>query len=529
MGLIGKIFDAIFHDDNDDNINVDLDKEYLEDIEKAIEEGDINEALSTIDLLDSHQCQAYFKVGYYFEEKNDIDNALLFYKKAISSFEDETYHGVWDKRVATYCYYFMAGIYKDEKDDIEKARACMMSAYLYCDSDWMEEGDEDEMINMEKAYFNEWDRLDDEYTENFLDIPYKDRKYLLVADTVRDLNQNSFSTLFRGADLSHLSFPLGHPQANELYVAHPLATNRYIPIEDYQLEMIEDKVRELCELAQALGAKQIDIDCLNSNSSYRTDGGEKNVSGGGSRKGVGANASYHNESSNHLLERLSRSISLHQEFQPRKVPFVPDNLIWYKGEPNWQRLCRQRLEGGLLTHEERIATSECKAGSSHEMNSVKAELKVLFTEIDVKFDKTYKTKFEQMEDAVLAIKIKFAPLSELTGSSTKLVSKNAGASVNEQKYIDEVRKRLVDGKIRGTGRKLINKMREQLGISEARAAELEASVTTPQLTDDEKEYLEAYREASANGEISDAERRDLDNLRNMLGISKKRAKEIEKI
>ncbi len=529
MGILGDIFDAIFDDDDDDNINVDLDEEYLEDIEKAIEEGDINEALSNIDLLDSHQCIAYYMVGDYFEENKDIDNALIFYKKAISSFQNEKYHDDCDGRFISLCYSSMADIYEDEKNNIEEARKYRLDASMYCDPERMIEGDDGKMTNLKNAYLDDFIRLDDEYTEKFLDISCRDRKYLLIVNSTNDLNQNSFVTLFIDSDLSHLSFPLGHPQANELYVAHPLTTNRYIPIEDYQLEMIEDKVRELCELAQALGAEQIDIDCLNSNSSDRTNSGEMNVSGGFSRKVVSANASYHNESSNRLLERLSRSISLHQEFRPHKAPFVPDNLIWYKSEPSWQRLCRQRLEGGLLAHEERIETSKCKAGSSHEMSSVKADLKVLFTEINVEFDQTYETKFEQMEDAVLAIKIKFAPLSELTGTSAKQVSQNTGIATNEQKYINEVKECIEGGEIGKTARKMLDRTRKQLGIREARAAELEASVAAPKLTEDEKEYLETYREACTDGKISDGERRMLDRYRSKLGISESRAKEIERM
>lgn len=522
MGILGNIIDAIFDDDDDIN-------EYLlEDIENAIEEGDINEALSTIELLDSHQCHAYYWVGNYFEKKEDWDNALLFYKKAINSFENETDHYNSDKRRMSLCYSSMANIYEDEKDDIDEARICMRSAYMYSDSDWMVEGDDGKMINVEDVFRKIYVRLEGEYTEKFLDIPWKDRKYLLIVDGIPDMNQTSFTTLYMDADLSQLSFSLGHPQANELYVAHPLVTNRYIPIENYQLEMIEDKVRELCELAQALGAERIDIDCLNSNSSDRTNNSETNVSGGVSRKSISANASYHNDYSNRLLEKLSRSISLHQEFQPRKAPFVPDNLIWYKGEPNWQRLSRQRLEGGLVTHEERIETSKCKAGSSHEMNSVKAELKVLFTKMDVEFDQTYETKFEQMEDAVLSIKIKFAPLSSL-GSNANHGSSKQSFSSDEQTYLDEVKACLQNGEISPSERRLLTRFRERLGISETRAAELEATITAIQLTDDEKEYLEAYRDVAKDGDVSSGERRILDRLRTSLGISEERAKGLEQM
>ncbi len=524
---------------------------YRECIEDALSDNDIKTALEYVEEMDYGKGLGYAQIGdYFYLEMDDEENAFLYYNKAIKMFENEPVRRVarpvarpgyrpaprpiarpvtdeeTEEDISS-CYVSLANIEID-RNDLTNARKHLLLSWLH-DPDTVVEEEDGKIRNLKDILRTRFESINEEYTKKFLELPSVERKYLLVTDSINDLNQSHFATLDMKSDLSHLSFPFGHPQVNELYVAHPLVTNRYIPIEDYQLEMIEDKVRELCELAQSLGAERIDIDCLNSSSSERTNNRETNVSGGVSRKIVSANASYHNEASNRLLERLSRSISLHQEFQPCKAPFVPDNLIWYKSEPNWQRLRRQRLEGGLVTHEERIETSKCRAGSSHEMNSVKAELKALFTKIDVEFDQTYETKFEQMEDAVLAIKIKFAPLSELTGSGTTRISKNTNLSANVQRYLNEVKECFVDGEISKTGRKLLNRMREQLGISEARAAELEASVVAPKLTDDEKEYLETYREACTDGKISDGERRMLDRYRSKLGISESRAKEIERM
>lgn len=369
-------------------------------------------------------------------------------------------------------------------------------------------------------------RCDKVYTEHFLDIPYKDRKTLLVVNKFDNLFQDHFVTLDIDSDLSKLSFPTGHPKVNEVYVAHPLTTNRYMPIEDYQLELIEDRVREFCELAQVLGATEINIECLNSTSDDSTNSGNRNMSGGASRNGNSIHGSGHNEYSRRLIEEISRSISLHQTFQPHKAPALPDNLVWYNGEPSWQRLYRQRMEGGLLTHEERIETKKSQVVDNREMKEIKGELETLFANMNVAFDKTEEAKFEQQENAVLAISVKFAPLSQLTGEASS--QQTAMYTANEQKYIDEVKECLADGEITKTGRRLLNMQRERLGLSESRAAELEASVSTPQLTDEEKEYLEAYREACEDGQISDKEHRMLNRLRDMLGISEERAKEIEK-
>ena len=99
-------------------------------------------------------------------------------------------------------------------------------------------------------------------------------------------------------------------------------------------------------------------------------------------------------------------------------------------------------------------------------------------------------------------------------------------SSNELEYLDEVKECLTDGEIGAGERRLLDKLRAKLGISSERAGELEASLQ-PQLTDDEKEYLDEYKAVAVDGVVTDKERRLLEKLRKMLDISEDRASEIE--
>lgn len=110
----------------------------------------------------------------------------------------------------------------------------------------------------------------------------------------------------------------------------------------------------------------------------------------------------------------------------------------------------------------------------------------------------------------------------------KMKAKDVTINHNEeQEYLEELKECLADGEIGGSERRLLNKLRVKLGISEERAAELEASLQKPQLTEEEQEYLEAYQDAMEDGVISDKERRLLDKLMKINNISEERAKEIE--
>ena len=103
-------------------------------------------------------------------------------------------------------------------------------------------------------------------------------------------------------------------------------------------------------------------------------------------------------------------------------------------------------------------------------------------------------------------------------------------TANEKEYIDNIREFLDDdAEITPRERKMLDRIRQKLGISEERAKELEASLTKPQLTEDEQEYFDMYREYAEKGEITEKERRRLDKFAAAMGISGNRAKEIENL
>ena len=123
-----------------------------------------------------------------------------------------------------------------------------------------------------------------------------------------------------------------------------------------------------------------------------------------------------------------------------------------------------------------------------------------------------------------------APVGSYTQDCTET---SAGSQVisAEQEFLDELKACIEDdGEISPKERRLLERFRVKLGISAERAKELEESLVASQLTDDEKEYLEEYKACiEEDGEISPKERRLLNRIRESLGISEERANEIEKL
>ena len=75
----------------------------------------------------------------------------------------------------------------------------------------------------------------------------------------------------------------------------------------------------------------------------------------------------------------------------------------------------------------------------------------------------------------------------------------------------------------------LERQRKRFGVSEERANKIERQVVNLSLKKNEREYLETYKELTARGEMTDQIRRLLERERNFLNISEHRAAEIENL
>ena len=376
---------------------------------------------------------------------------------------------------------------------------------------------------------NDFAIYEETFATEYLEQPYNKRKILLPVNEYTDLSQEYLSVLdINKLPNTHIEFPIGHPVAYQLYIGHPYIKQRYIPFESHELELIEDKVREFCQIVQGLGATEITIECVNSSSSDNDKRSDQDISGNASYKVVSASGSSHNQSSRHLIEEISKSINLHQRFNPQGKPELPDNLVWFPNEPSWQRLYEQRMKGSLLQHEERIETRKNRVFESNELSSIEGEFKSLFMDAKGQWDKKYEEKFTLQDNAILSIQVHFASLEEGQDREFEQLQVNQFITEDEKEYVEELKMCMEeDGKISTRERRLLDRLRIRLSISESRAKELE-ELLRPQLSEDELEYLEEYKAClEETEEISPKERRLLNKLRISLGISEDRVKELE--
>ena len=567
-------------------------------------------------------------------------------------------------------------------------------------------------------------------------VDYHERQFIYIAknvDALAGCYDDNLQWLFTIDALpKELQFPVGHPQPNSLYYAHPAKKGVYLPIEGADEELFNDKVRDFQRLAQCLGATEITFRSVKGHSLSESFSKEYDVEVGGGYKGFEGSVGYGNKRSGSSSQSAHGEREMVQRFNPNKAPYVPDDVAWLAVDPEWQSLVKKRLEGNMLHYSVRISSRKTMAVTDSRMDDVKVAFKAFVANAHVNYSQQMERSFQREEETEWEISVSFKPLEEFeqkeeyeqeeykennskieevtslenyflrrkaaqiqhyalsivnaekndkpdakslvqrikkdtgvliptnlldketkqeafdalseilvekvgdkvnwhniistlprkdldnklnfeiydwcyvedignvligvvtsgnvkvgdkieicTGDDDddndveatvtfiemfgkKLPEAQAGDSTGlgvdidvmklssrisyayipeewddddddelteaEQEYLDNIREFLEDdAEITPRERKMLDRICQKLGISEERAKELEASLTKPQLTEDEQEYLDMYREYAEKGEVTEKERRRLDKFAAAMGITAERVKEIEKV
>ena len=385
-----------------------------------------------------------------------------------------------------------------------------------------------------------------EDSASFSKILYNIRKFIFVLGTEKQLpgcydKEGNIQFVFTLNDLpSCIQFPVGHPQANTLYIGHPFKPATYLPFENATEQLFMERVHELCYLGQCLGANEIRIKRLRGLDTASSEAKQLDVSGELDVKAVNVGGSFGRNTAVQNSYSSKDGMELVQTYLPTKQPYCPDDLVWLDSEASWQALVKQRLNGNILSYSLHLSSSESVSMTSSKVMSVKASFEYLVTKVSGTYDaKTDKT-FSKTEEIEWEIDMQFKPLQDFDNAyvtnsqATDSIdqTQNSELSEDEMAYKEEVEFCLEDAsEIDAHSRKFLERKRQKLGLSETRAQEIEDMVKASlvSFTDEEKEYMEALDDVIEDGAILDNVRRLLERERKSLGISEERAKELEEI
>lgn len=330
-------------------------------------------------------------------------------------------------------------------------------------------------------------------------------------------------------------FPLGHPQANTLYMMHPMLHTYYLPCENIKETLFLDKVRDFCYVAQCLGATRVHFkavkgEVLNTDSTASFD-----ASASVGRKLVNLSGSVSENNKEHYNSVKNNGREWEYTFNPINKPYCPEDSVWLKSDTSWQQMVKMRLNGNQLSFTERITSSETLNMSSNQQRGVEASFSTLLWKVSGKAEGKSEEIIFKSEESEYEISVTFKPMNEyievvaIDNVEVVEIAEACDESLtpNEEKYKEEVLFCLEDdGEISSEERIMLERKRKRFGITEERALTIE-KMCAPSLTEAEQEYVDIYKELCADGEITERKRRLLNRERESLGISEQRCVELE--
>lgn len=214
----------------------------------------------------------------------------------------------------------------------------------------------------------------------FAKLPYQERKFLMLVNGFEDYEKDAPDIQrFRISHVPHdVKIEGGVPTANQLYIAHPYRTGVYLPVSKYESLIFRERVHELSKVMMALGATEIRTirnSGYKSQSSFESStrtSGSVSYGGkfdfGGSRS-TGSQFGVENES--------DEAIFINFRNDPIQQPYVPQGLVWYPHDRDWQQIADNRLHGNLLEYEIKILSKEVNLISNSERSNIEAQARVL--------------------------------------------------------------------------------------------------------------------------------------------------------
>lgn len=365
------------------------------------------------------------------------------------------------------------------------------------------------------------------------DKNYEDRKVIFIAKSIQDVagywdDTHSINYIFTHDCIpSDIKFPLGRPNVNSLYIANPVKPDEYVPYDNYELTLLLDKTRELKRLLRSLGATEITSTTLRGTKIEEAEKAGFSVNAEAGLLGHKVRGGYSSEDGHNRMSSQGIKVDSIERLNSNEYPSLPEGLHWYDHDREWQDIVEARLHHNQLHFEQSISTKQVSSLNEQSQMNVNAAYEGLISHINVNYHREREFHVKTTEETMWRITAEFKPLSEFENNQNTKRDKTAITdSSTEQEYIKAVKQFLENGEISEPERHFLNRKRDNLGISEQRALELEASLAT-QSTEDEQAYLNLYRKYAEAGELTEKQRLILDDAAKTYGLSSERVKQLE--
>ncbi|MDE6383977.1 MAG: hypothetical protein K2K79_06475 [Paramuribaculum sp.] len=322
------------------------------------------------------------------------------------------------------------------------------------------------------------------YTESFISIPPTKRRFICFTDELRSMG-NNILVLPLGRVPSGLYFSDGLPKQNAIYELHPFKADHYVRLDTFDIDILNDKIKEFTWILENLGAKEIKLSIENLRSQEENRNTELGFNGELGHKAASVKGDYKQNSAMDKFNKLKTYLNENSSFYPGPTPpqLPPlEKLIWYHHTEDWQRKVESRLSGRAKEFSISFNTHSSYSLTESQSKELEVEMKTIIARGKGGGNNSTEYHIQQTENSKWNLEIEFYPLStyQKVSNDKSIISDISNSlSAEEQKYLKTYRDCISNGSISENERKLLDMLGANSGLSSSRMSELEAMVNVP--------------------------------------------------
>jgi hypothetical protein len=228
-------------------------------------------------------------------------------------------------------------------------------------------------------------------------------------------SEPQFITPLLSNHTGNIQFVGASPHKGSFWISHPFRSRVYYYFENALQLAFNDYINEFVQLLQHLGATQVILEYINPNQNAEDPAAEK----------------LPDDVTLPDRGRKMNITTLEYNFQPKQKAHLPTHLAWYASQPQWQSIVAERSQGSVTEFNIVLNSADILNFSPQDLEEVQEEYRDLLenSSKNIKNDalkqkRRQRKTFKQENTAVSLkrnwiamecnIKVKFAPLSELT-------------------------------------------------------------------------------------------------------------------
>jgi len=334
-----------------------------------------------------------------FEVKEDFNRAECECDEAIDGYK-ETFGEEDIEHDEDYCYMCY-----------RKASLCLVMEKYYEARKWIICASGIENVELKQNVKDGLEEIENSIRENrlvFTNQEYHDRKFVMPVRRYNGCKGSDINVFTMNSLPKDIRFSTGYAKEYELYIGHPYIKDLYIPYRNSEDILFEDKVGELCFLLQALGAVKIEITSIKGKDVEEMFQNQYSVGVNVGYKRFSGQFGYSNEYRSTYSHNEHNQKVWKQEFRPQRSAYIPNGLVWYQNEYNWQRIASQRLNGGGMTgYHFECSTRNITSTSESESTKINASVSYLCVSAGVNYGSSSQYSSREKTETVWSIDVRF--------------------------------------------------------------------------------------------------------------------------